>query len=196
MIQDWTPTPCRYTHILPYHCGQAGSGVSGLNIPELRALGLVLQLAHPHAGSQRVWVMAEKEFPETDSSGGRCWEWSPEWVAITPAGALCKATSPPRSILPVCPGPFHSELFFPSFWEAFPAGTWSNYFFHSSLPLHIQTWGWWPVPTPHFSYLWCWKGCTCAVSPPLRVQQVFTAPPCRSRAHAHTDLLSSRGDWC
>lgn len=130
-------------------------------------------------------------------------------MAITPADALGKAVFPlskacdyPSSSLPVHPGPFHSEVFFSFTFGGLPS--WSIDYFSMnpipSIPLYPTAHADLGVVACPYTTLYLLVALDrmhlCWVSPPLPVQQVFTAPPCCRRAHAHTDLLSSQGDWC
>lgn len=75
-----TPPPLQ-SQTLPDLCGQSGTAVPQLSVPELRALGLG---PPPISSTRRVWRMAKEELPflkQTSSVGGA--------GTVTPAGALC-----------------------------------------------------------------------------------------------------------
>lgn len=151
-------------------------------------------------------------------------------MAVTPAGALCRAMSPKAGFqLPCPPWPVSlcKPIFVLLFWgagaytttQAFPGTALTRSLSSNPTcsipvsptaltqwppwPFRVVVWGWHPVSTAHF-FLTCWAGQDApvllappvALSPTLCVQQVFTVPLHLSRAHTHTDLLSSQGDWC
>lgn len=58
-------------------------------------------------------------------------------VAVTPVGALESCVSPTQKPVTTAPAILSALAHFTL--STFPAGAWTNNFFHPSLPLHTQT---------------------------------------------------------